>query len=279
MFKFTDDYKIGVTQIDTEHEKLFGIINETGKLLKDENANIPVLAKNLQKELINYASTHFQHEETYMKEICDPELPRQKKEHDDFIHKVSSLSIDGMTTPEDLTKLMEFLVQWLFHHIICSDMMIGQFKNRPETSADPFAFTDNFKTGIELIDEEHKNLFDIVRTANELIRNTTLHDKYDPIINIINELKEYTVRHFTDEEAYMEAIGYPKLPEQKRAHEAFIEKLIHIDINELEEIDDNQQEYLFNLIDYLLNWLTNHILMSDKLIGEYAAPQKKQKTL
>lgn len=38
---------------------------------------------------------------------------------------------------------------------------------------------------------------------------------------------------------------------------------IHID-----SIDDNQDEYLANLIQFLLGWLSNHILGSDKKIGK-----------
>lgn len=34
-------------------------------------------------------------------------------------------------------------------------------------------------------------------------------------------------------------------------------------------MDDNQEEYLMDLIGFLLGWLSNHILGSDKKIGKY----------
>ena len=71
----------------------------------------------------------------------------------------------------------------------------------------------------------------------------------------------------------MERIGYPGLAAQKRAHSAFIEKLVEIDLSELDEIDDHQQAYLLELIQFLLGWLSNHILGSDKQIGEYMREQ------
>ena len=37
----------------------------------------------------------------------------------------------------------------------------------------------------------------------------------------------------------------------------------------MEDLDDNQQVYLLDLIQFLLNWLANHILACDKKIGEY----------
>lgn len=269
MFEFTDDYRIGVPEIDKEHEQLLALINETGVLLDKDEIDIHILAKNLIKRLGAYAQTHFQHEEAYMKLHNDPELARQEKEHAAFIKQVSEISVDDSLKIRDLEDLLNFLVQWLFHHILCSDMMIGQNADANQEKKDPFAFTKKYETGILLIDEEHKNLFDIIREANDLIHDDLLHDKYDKIMEILDRLRNYTKEHFSDEEEYMKKVNYPKLPDQKRAHEAFIDQLVDIDLNELDNIDDNQQEYLINLIDFLLNWLTNHILKSDKLIGEF----------
>ena len=67
----------------------------------------------------------------------------------------------------------------------------------------------------------------------------------------------------------MERIHYPELDAQKRAHTAFVERLVEIDLSELDDMDDNQQEYLIDLIQFLAGWLINHILGSDKKIGDY----------
>ena len=88
-------------------------------------------------------------------------------------------------------------------------------------------------------------------------------------MRLLAELKDYTEIHFHDEEALMERIQYPELDAQKRAHTAFVERLVEIDLTELDDMDDNQQEYLIDLIQFLAGWLINHILGSDKKIGEY----------
>ena len=51
-------------------------------------------------------------------------------------------------------------------------------------------------------------------------------------------------------------------------HNAFIEKLVNINFEELENLDNNQQEYLQDILDFLAKWLVNHILKMDKEIGK-----------
>ena len=82
-------------------------------------------------------------------------------------------------------------------------------------------------------------------------------------MEIVGELKDYTVKHFGDEEEYMESIGYEGLEAQKAAHMAFVDKLNSINYDNM---DDNQQEYLNDLVEFLLNWLSTHILKMDKRI-------------
>lgn len=128
---------------------------------------------------------------------------------------------------------------------------------------DAFAFTDQYRTGIGLIDEEHRRLFEIIRQTNDVIEAQFLHDKYDEIVQILKELKDYTILHFRDEEEYMERIGYEGIAMQRAAHTAFVDRLNEIN---LDDVDDNQKEYLEEILSFLLGWLTNHILKMDKKI-------------
>ena len=270
MYEFTEDCMIHIDNIDEEHRKLFQMLNEAFALVK-ETDNAASIAKNLIDNLKDYAITHFAHEEEYMKSIHDPELPIQQREHKAFADKINAFKLDE-SSPEaarnSLNELLLYLTRWLYSHILSSDMMIG--KMAPETNVDDaFAFTDKYITGIELVDEEHKHLFDIIRDTNDVIHAELLHDKYDEIIRLLSELREYTETHFSDEEELMKKIGYPEIEAQKRAHSAFVEKLVNIDFRELEAMDDNQEEYLMDLIGFLLGWLSNHILASDKKIGKY----------
>lgn len=263
MYQFTEDCLTGIPVIDEEHRRLFQLINDAFILLEKPETDMETV-KTLVIELRSYASTHFKHEEVYMEEHQDPELERQKKEHAVFAAKISTIDLEKLeskTGKEIVEKLLIFLSKWLYRHILGSDIMIG--KMTKQETEDIFAFTEKYKTGVELIDAEHQRLFEIIRATNEIIHAEHLHDKYDEIVHVLTELKDYTVLHFHDEEDYMERIHYDGLEAQKRAHEAFVEKLEDIS---LEEVDAAQEVYLEELINFLLGWLTNHILKVDKLI-------------
>lgn len=277
MYEFTEDCMIHIPQIDDEHKHLFALINEAVGMMQ-ETTDVEPVAGNLLRQLKEYANTHFAHEEAYMESIRDPELEIQRKEHNGFRKKVNEFVLDTSSEEkvrESFSQLMEYLVRWLYHHILSSDMMIGKIK-AADGEEDVFAFTDKYKTGIELVDDEHRRLFEIIKETNDLINTVYVHDKYDEIMQLLAQLRQYTEIHFSDEEAFMEKIGYPELPSQKQAHAAFVEKLVDIDLNELDEIDDNQQEYLAKLVDFLLGWLSNHILVADKKIGEYYKKQLQE---
>ena len=265
MFTFTNDCLIGVSEIDDEHKKLFELITSIDRAIKS-NDNPVTNAMMLINELKQYAVSHFAHEEAYMERINDPELARQKKEHAAFIEKVNSYSYTDVTDESAKTiilELLEFLSKWLMGHILGSDILIGQFK-QAERPAIP-VFNDTFKTGIELIDEEHKTLFDIIGKVHKTIQTELVHDKYDAIMDILDELKEYTRVHFADEENYMREIGYEGLAKQEILHQNFIDKLMELD---LDDVDDNQEAYLYDFLEFLQNWLINHILKVDKLIPQ-----------
>lgn len=272
MYQFTEDCLTGIPEIDEQHEKLFGLINNILELLQNEILDDKYhQLKQILEELKEYADVHFASEEAYMAAINDPELELQKKQHIIFREKINSMEFSDMDDIEGqqeiLQELMCYLTRWLYHHILSSDIMIGKMPPMEEwrNQTDPCAFTEKYLTGIPLIDGEHETLFEIIGRANDLVKAELLHDKYDEIVGILNELREYTKEHFRDEEEYMESIRYPGLQAQKRAHQIFESKLEELD---LEQIDENQQGYLEELMEFLFGWLSNHILKSDKLIAE-----------
>ncbi len=270
MYLFTDDCIIGMESIDEQHRGLFEIINRTHDLLlEDYREDKYDQIKSLIKELEEYADTHFEHEEAYMRQIDHPELKIQEEQHNHFRMKVNELevaSLDGDGRQDEvIDDILRYLVKWLYKHIIGSDMLIGRLQPLSEwkKQENPYMFGDEYLTGISFVDKEHRELFRIIGEVNDLVKDDFKPDKYDGIVDLLNQLKDYTEYHFKDEEEHMKVVGYDGLEMQKLQHEAFIERLAEVN---LEEVDDGQQEYLEELLEFLTGWLINHILKMDKKI-------------
>ena len=69
--------------------------------------------------------------------------------------------------------------------------------------------------------------------------------------------------------AYMESIQYKKIFTQKIQHQEFINKLDEF-IDQHEKDEENQDEQIMDILNYLTDWLINHILHVDGQIPKEA---------
>lgn len=123
-----------------------------------------------------------------------------------------------------------------------------------------FKWKDKFNTGIEEIDKQHKRLFEIGSELYNLGSADDDVDHYDGIVALINELKDYTVYHFNYEEECMQKANFSQIEEHKMEHQRFIDKLNE---TEAKDIDMNQKQVLLDMIEFIINWVSGHIVATD----------------
>lgn len=123
---------------------------------------------------------------------------------------------------------------------------------------------EKYAIGILAIDEQHKELFRLTNEVYALLNDELITDKYDQIIAVIEALREYTIEHFAAEEAYMFEKKYKKFFFHKTLHADFIDKINSIDIT---QIDNDQNLYIRKILNFVAEWLVNHILIEDKLLA------------
>ena len=130
-----------------------------------------------------------------------------------------------------------------------------------------YELTKDYLTGIDMIDEEHGKLFDLANECYELVMDDAATDRFDRIVELLEELRTYAATHFAHEEEYMERIQYERRFSERYQHLRFIQKLSEIN---LDDIDENQQESLLNILDFLARWLYDHIKGRDRHIPHEA---------
>lgn len=129
---------------------------------------------------------------------------------------------------------------------------------------------DSYRIGVDIIDEQHKKLFDLAEEAEGMLELPDHLDKFDDIVEIVNELRDYVKYHFAEEEKILFKIQYSKFFNHKVAHNDFIEYIYELD---LEEMDKHQNEKVLELLRKLNEWLVEHVLIQDK---EWAEVYKRQ---
>ena len=120
-----------------------------------------------------------------------------------------------------------------------------------------FAWDEHYLTGMASIDEQHRNLIEII---NELIR-TIAHQKTASELNeVFSRLKAYAEHHFRDEEALMarEGIYADYYSDHCKQHLQYVNVLERETRSSLNNIANAQ-----NLLTFLGQWLIFHILGSD----------------
>lgn len=122
-----------------------------------------------------------------------------------------------------------------------------------------FKWKEEYATGIEEIDNQHRNLLNIGAKLYDKISRRD-EDHYDEILNLIDELRDYTMYHFGYEEKLLAEVGFEYFDDHKMEHDVFIQKVNEIDDT---EIDINQGRFMMNLIVFIADWIEKHILDSD----------------
>lgn len=122
-------------------------------------------------------------------------------------------------------------------------------------------WTDDISVNEE-IDEQHKNLFDIL---NKLHTAVTSGAEQSQLTQIFDSLIDYTVSHFDTEEKYFKTYSYPGTDEHKKEHKELTEKALELQ----SAYREGNLTISFDLLDFLYDWLKDHTSDSDKKFADF----------
>ncbi len=115
---------------------------------------------------------------------------------------------------------------------------------------------------VDEIDEDHRRLVDLF---NILSHSVAEGDATDYIEAVLEELISCTIWHFRHEERLMLKYKYKGFVEHKAEHHDLIDS-----VKELQQKFHKENKLLTNEdIEFLADWLTEHILGQDMKLGFY----------
>ncbi len=126
LIDWKDVFKTGIGTIDSQHKQLVQLTNELNDAMKEGKAK--TVLNNIIAALAQYTASHFTAEEQYFDKFAYPERTGHKKEHAEFVAKVSGFQ-KGLEEGKIALSIevVNFLAQWLKTHIAVSDKAYTPF--------------------------------------------------------------------------------------------------------------------------------------------------------
>lgn len=138
----------------------------------------------------------------------------------------------------------------------------------------PIQWRDALNVGHPMVDSDHRHLVDLINSFEQAIQGEIDHKA---IARILLGLFDYTGEHFEREEKLQLTIRYPFNESHRRAHRDVLREL-----NEILERYGNEKDLatrdkmVRGMVDFLRNWLINHIIESDLRMKPYIADYLRQ---
>lgn len=119
LINWSTQYSVEVSEMDAEHQKLIGMINDLHDAMKTGQGKVAM--SKILGELDDYTKTHFAHEEKLMEEVKYTGLVEQQMQHQKFISKIAEYKTKLESENIMTLEVMNFLKDWLVNHITVID--------------------------------------------------------------------------------------------------------------------------------------------------------------
>lgn len=116
LFTWNASYSVKVNLCDTQHQRLFAIMNELADAMRSGKGSTVVTRT--VGELLQYTRTHFQQEEALLRRSNFPQLGAHQEMHRRFVADVELLdrqTREGHTA--NSVAVLNLLRDWLVNHI------------------------------------------------------------------------------------------------------------------------------------------------------------------
>ncbi|MBU1228430.1 MAG: bacteriohemerythrin [Proteobacteria bacterium] len=123
-------------------------------------------------------------------------------------------------------------------------------------------WSGDLSVGIRLIDEQHQVLLGLI---NELHTAMRARKSEAVLAGVVQRLKEYTVKHFGQEEEYFDRYGYPESIQHKAAHAKLVQQVLDFEAG----LKSGKAKVTMEIMRFLKDWLVSHIQGTDKRYSSF----------
>lgn len=124
-----------------------------------------------------------------------------------------------------------------------------------------FNWNESFLVGISMVDDQHKELVDLINNVGEVALTNEQPDS-EKLKTACNAMLDYTRVHFRDEESLMKSVGLASayIQYHHRLHKSFVDEAALL----ADRAGDLSPDETEQMLGYLVDWLAYHILGVDQ---------------
>ncbi len=119
-----------------------------------------------------------------------------------------------------------------------------------------------FSVFVESLDSQHQVLFDLLNSAQDAMLSGHGNEE---IYKIMKGVVDYTLTHFNTEESYLAEINYPNIAHHMEEHNNLAKQAEFF----LEKMKNSEPVAIATVLNFLQDWLLNHIRQEDKKYAEF----------
>ena len=280
--QWLSDLETGIHELDRENRALMGL---TGGVIAASGVTdtTPLLSALVQ--LHTQAKIDFAREEELMAAFRYKGAAQHQFEHLQLLAEIQHQIDDLENGQAHAPHLVRFQKNWFIQHLLTQDVLLGQallthkgiyerrhsqrrqmteaeldaFEDRRVAIRQDIAWTSQLNIGVEVIDAAHHAL---VELYNLIINVSPCRDKAQ-LATLLEQLGNTTAAHFETQEKLMAELDYEDAAAHRKEHQELLNEYGH-------QVDDWRANRISPemLCRFMYRWLLNHVIASDKPLGE-----------
>ncbi|SNS10664.1 methyl-accepting chemotaxis protein [Humidesulfovibrio mexicanus] len=229
-----------------------GDIVESSRLAEDSGRAMEEIVSIVQQTALEVASiaTASEEQSATSEEInrSVAEVNQVARQTAQSVEHSTRVVVEISSLVEDLDSVIQAMASGKLAGVASSDQLM--------------TWTDDLSVGIRLIDEQHKVLLGLI---NELHAAMRARKSDAVLVGVVERLKDYTVKHFGQEEEYFDRYGYPETKAHKEIHAKLVQQVLDFEAG----LKSGKAKVTMDIMRFLKDWLVKHIMGTDKKYTEF----------
>jgi len=118
-------------------------------------------------------------------------------------------------------------------------------------------WNETLSVGIKSLDDQHRELIALINQLNDAMKAGKAREI---ITTVLKEVIDYTSYHFSTEEEHMDKVNFSGSFTHKIEHKKLVEKALSLH----RDVEAGKLMVTIEVMNFLQQWVTNHILGTDK---------------